>query len=118
MHLDDQSVIHLVPAYLHVPFLNMGWTLQEESRCSKTCEAVVIDQARVDGEDAHEKDEVAPWKKVFQIWPQEDRRQQSVSFEPDPRDMFARRLPAPLDSVLRHGPPTQRGSVSRQAVSK
>lgn len=38
-HLDGQGVSHpILQTYFHVPFLNMGWTLQEEPKMLKDLE--------------------------------------------------------------------------------
>lgn len=61
MHLDDQSVIHLCPNLPPRAISEHGLdTPGGAEDVQRLGEAVIIDQARIDGEDAHEKDEVAP----------------------------------------------------------
>ena len=63
-------------------------------------EAVVVNEARVNGEDAHEEDEIAPVEEgVPDLW-RGQRGQRSVSSDPDPGAVSERMSPQPGTQAL------------------
>ena len=120
VHLDDQWVTHLCPNL--PPCAISEHRLDTPGRAEdvqRLGEAVVIDQARVDGEDAHEEDEVAPMEEgVPNLAP--ERQKTTISglwTRPQGRVLQeARSTTGHLQPRHRH--PTQRGCVGLQAGVK
>ena len=115
VHLDDQWVTHLCPNLPPCAISEHGLdTPGRAEDVQRLGEAVVVDQARVDGEDAHEKDEVAPMEEGVPNLAPGSQRTTVSGLWTRPQGRVLRRPRASGQLQPRHRRPAQGGCVGRQ----